>query len=639
MATMIGDRARPSDDLSDAGVFPAEVSLRSTLCRQAVWSLPLRQSERPKAGKTPLADESEEDGRARIGDHRGHAGLKGGENFAFCDLFAGRFVLSCCALVRKILSASPRALRFANTAGTFAWFPSIASPVAVDPRELFTGKNRQAIQRACRPKAFCLSITPGPLHSICPLSRRIWHVVRCSWLCICAVACVNLEVMAQGGFDSTDSANLANCRRLLSAIAHGNYNTVSPDAPNLFGRVTDIWTVLHNVDFEVLADDVTAIRHEASFASTKLTDIDNTLVEISGKMDDMIISISNAIARLPLSSVLVTNFVTGSGAVDLGIVSNIFAQITMPYGIYHDGISLDQVFSSFGEFVYQYPGISQTGPKPVRYMDFLAQSSFGLILALMDSALISQNYGPNSVWSRARDYWFADGSRDGRFKYSIFEAYNTIGITNLLSQIAVTNAGIYQTLQGQNNFLFHSLQYITNSLAKITNISKVGDTVTMIYTQNLEMTQYLTNSIGDPDDSEVDLDYEEDLDKPEWQPKYVDQLDVATNYSYYSYPMESVMEGMFKGRTNKVVELANKMTPQAGEEFSETLSWSGVRNKGHYSGSWTMPIKLGGGSAIRQTVGNLISAVYNILIYTAHLVVFLYYARRIVKFVTRPFPL
>lgn len=383
--------------------------------------------------------------------------------------------------------------------------------------------------------------------------------------------------VASAEFDSTDSTNLRNCRRLLSALVNGDPDTVSITTGNIYDRFSDVWEVLRYADFPGMKDDLDSISTYTENSYYRLVNIESsvssasrTLSQISDKLDNLNFSvsvsntpfdtgvlveaISNAIAHIPFASVSVTNFLTSSGDVDMGIVTNLWLSLNYPYDIFHERAWT--LYPSFYDLYLHYSestGIE--GPAQARFAQFLSRSSFGLVMALLDSGLISESSIPpaRNPWKYASDYWFGS---DSSFKYSIFDAYNTLGLGVLTNQAA----SLLSVARSNTNLLTQIYSILGNSQYGVHAIAEAVSSAS----DSLETS------------GQADLDHSVRYDLPQWEPTYSREVDSNTNVFEFDDAMAGMMQSMLGDTTNQTGSLASNIgNIQSGGDLSLAFDFSG----------------------------------------------------------------
>lgn len=565
------------------------------------------------------------------------------------------------------------------------------SAIDLMTRELLIGKNRRATQKARHPKDFCLSITPAAFER--KLGRG-WNLLR-PGVHLWAAACALLEIgVARADFTSSDSqvlagmgadiddisGNAARIEGILSSIQTAWDNSI-PDMANdladissyaewCYNRLGTVNSHLSTISGSVGGIASALSSHAAANDSNlrDLRDSNNAISRSLSSIYDLISTwsfpsnsassvvsvtnivdlssfvgvISNAIASTPSVNVSVTNFLTSSGEVDMTMVTNntvlsqFFARWLFDHYDYNDYPSLYEFFKAY----YGTENVSRGA-----LVDMLAaSSSVGLPLALIWSALpSSEPYYKGNLFSASADFWLGDYESDNGdismvlgSPYSIFDAYNTLPLGTATNQLL----SIYKTLQGWNNFDFHAKVAISNTLNAI--LAKLDGDITInqspqSVSTSIAVTNILENALGSSD--EVDLDYEVEHEMPEWIPSYQEAAAVYTNDESYFDVSRNLTTSMYDGKTNSLGTIYAAFDRDA-VRLNERLSFGGI-NPGHghgYLGSWSFRIGFQESSSAYHELKRVCRGVYNVIIFVAHLCVFFIFSRRIVKFVTKPFP-
>lgn len=372
--------------------------------------------------------------------------------------------------------------------------------------------------------------------------------------------------VASADFTSTDATNLRNCRRLLSELACGDPDTIDPAGKTLFDRATDIYELLRYTDFAQMADDVHSIAGQNIYLANIEANTESaatTLGIISDKLEvginvgvtnDLVAIISNgvanALAAVPMAYAVATN------RVDMGVVTNLAEFLVGGSNLPYTGVSSDN-FARF--FAYMY-GISLNDVLE-NFEYFLANSPFGFITYLWASALlprVARDPTVETSWPFINDsvwVWSGAGS-DWEAEYTIFDAYNTLGLGVLTNQAA----SLLSVARANTNLLMQIHSILGDSRygvkAIVEAVSSASDA--------LETSR------------EADLDYSANYDLPQWEPTYSREVDSNTNVFEFDDAMAGMMQSMLGDTTNQTGSLASNIgNIQSGGDLSLAFDFSG----------------------------------------------------------------
>lgn len=547
------------------------------------------------------------------------------------------------------------------------------------------GKNSRALQKARRAKHFFLSITPAAFerklgrgwnifcagHDFGNYARPLLEVVRKSENVPFGTICADFWLVGfifalllgwvsicLADFTASDSDTLYDIYTRVDAIADDVelMKNRSADWSYIRGHLQEIDDALSPGGGVYLK--LASIDGSASSAASRLANIESSsaatasgISSLSDLLDSRLLGISNAIASIPRCNVVLTNLLNAPGNVDMSIVSNLLvSSSSLPYYT----IWFPSVAPYFNDFLADYFGTTDLDFDYAK--QYYAMSQMGFFNFLLVDALFP-SYPNKSSFSFGFDNllyysWLTwkEGLQDGtgstsvNWPYSIFEAYNTLPlgrVTNQLDAIAVTNGGIYRTLQGWNNFDYHAKVAISNTLnailAKLDGDITINQQLSQSVSTAVAVTNILENALGSSDD--VDLDYEEEHDMPRWEPDYQESADENTNEVLYVDATRYLQESMYQGKTNALGNIYSSFDRDP-KRLDESLHFGGI-NPGHgygYLGGWTMKIGFSESSSAYQELKRICRSVFDTILFVAHLCVFFVFSRRIVKFVTKPFP-
>lgn len=414
----------------------------------------------------------------------------------------------------------------------------------------------------------------------------------CSWLDFRPSAHYLLQVillispyLGFSQFDSSDHVNLQNCRRLLSALVNGDPDQVTVGSFNAFEMQSDIWNVLRYADFQDMGSNLQIIAnrldqlHSMEYSShVQLQNIAahtettaQTITRISDKIEqgitvnitnDFIIALSNSIASIPLVRVEVTNFLNSSGNVDLSMVTNntVLSQFFARWLFDHyDGDYYPQLMDFFRAY-YDSDSVSRR-----MLVDMLSgSSSVGLPLALILSALPSSgSYASNNLFQRSFDFWFGDYVSDDEdismflgSPYTIFDAYNTLGLGVLTNQAA----SILSVAHANTNLLTQILSILDNSDFGLEAIA----------------TAVSTSSVSLGTSGQAELDHSVSYDLPQWEPTYSREVDANTNVFEFDDALGTMTRSMFGDTTNQTGSLSSGIgNIRPGGDLSLAFDFSG----------------------------------------------------------------
>lgn len=405
--------------------------------------------------------------------------------------------------------------------------------------------------------------------------RRPGHDFRASAHYLLQVAiCVFWCGAAAAEFGSTDSTNLRNCRRLLSEIVYGDPDTAdSPDAVTSFDKLSDIWEVLRYADFPGMKDDLDAINTYTENSYYRLVNIESStasaataLAVISDRLEvgvsvgvtnDLVTIISNgvanALAAVPLAYAAATN------VVDMGVVTNLATYLFSFQDVADWGD-----FSSFPYYELLFAYFHQMwGPDELFDVDSFqamwANSPLGFMLYLYQSALFRSDLGSTGlssfdktwgVWHKGE--YFAMPSPD----YTIFDAYNTLGLGVLTNQVA----SLLSVARANTNLLTQILSILDNSDFGLEAIA----------------TAVSTSSVALGTSGAAALDHSANYDLPQWEPTYSREVDSNTNVYEFDDAMKTMTQALFGDTTNQTGSLASEIGKiQPGGDLSLSFDFSG----------------------------------------------------------------
>lgn len=350
----------------------------------------------------------------------------------------------------------------------------------------------------------------------------------------------------------------------------------------------------------------------------KLQDIEAGIDALSVNItNNVVVAISNAIAQIPRCNCVLTNFLTTSGNVDMGIVTNIFSLSStellfqlaggLTEGVRSEGW-WNAVDSLVAKLFYDTDEPIDRHDRETMYWEYFAQSPVGLAWFLIQSALGGYNTTGSGFYNSAYEYWSGLLGNGWMYsslevpisQYTIFDAYNTLNETNL--------------------------PYISETLLAILNAT----------TNNTASATAIATAIGyDGESTEIPLDYDSTNSLPEWEPTWHMAAGEGTNYYFYLEQAKQMSTRLF-APTNNINQLAQHIGQIQSSKFSHTLSFSGFPVGNVVMGGWQFDLKFPEGPAIDE-FKRLVQQLWTIGWFFFDLCLIVYFARRIHRIVTHPF--
>lgn len=471
---------------------------------------------------------------------------------------------------------------------------------------------------------------------LCRSRSHIWLVAYS----LLQVAFFSLPCLAD--FGSTDSTNLQNCRRLLSELVYGDPNLANaPDSASSFDHLTDIWEVLRFVDFQQLGSDVEVIStkldyiHQTQYdnyiqlqniaANTEATA--QTITHISDRIEqgitvnitnDFIVAMTNAFAAIPRCYCVATNFV--GSPVDLSIVSNLLVSSSaLPfYTLWYPSIA-----PYFNDFLSDFFGVSSPDLSDV--MNYYSMSQMGFLNFLLVDALFP-SFPRRSSFSGGFDNLFysswinwKEGFQDGTgstyvdWPYSIFDAYNTLGLGVLTNQAA----SLISIAHANTNLLTRILAVLDDD--------EHGLKALAIASANSYAS--ISNALGSID--QADLDHSVSYEMPEWEPTYGRYANSNTNHVEWDDALGVMTRNIFGNTTNQINDVASSIGDIAASDLSLQFNFSGFElTSAGPIGSWSVLAALTDDATIAEAK-NLFRSMSSFMFYVLDLCIVVLGCRRI----------
>ena len=312
---------------------------------------------------------------------------------------------------------------------------------------------------------------------------------------------------------------------------------------------------------------LTNIEAYTGQASLDLDDIKQALGVIVDKLNYGI-AVTNVDA---FAQAFANSSVSGFGGADMGMVTNIAV--------------LDNFFL---QWMTEFPDLPFY-PELLAYLEsyyggdltasglrdiFASTPTYGLPMALLVSALRvdpDSSFSRNNLFDLAYDFWFGDYSYE-RFDtilgadYSIFDAYNTLGLGVLTNQA--------NSLISQGDFVTNALSVVVSNLFA-----------------SLSVSEKTRDALYNPEDSEPVYGTNYSYSVPEWVPTYQTGIDDNTNHYYYFEQADYFTRSLIGNYTSLLGRVVGGIKPQK-QDLNAKITWSGWSSMQGQYGGWDLDLKL-----------------------------------------------